>query len=89
VRNAGQKGGGRGGGGVTLEDDARNEEGEGGAACCVDNETLEHAAATLHVTKYALYVPSGTKRNRRDADAARELPNTWPTATTGASAFVR
>lgn len=72
-----------------MEDDARNEEGEGGAACCVDNETLEHAAVTLHVTMYVVYVPSGTKRNRRDADAASVLPNTWPTATTGAAAFVR
>ena len=63
-------------GGCTLEEAARKDDAEGGVACCVESVTPEHAAATLLTTTYALYVPSGTKRNKREADGSSLLPKT-------------
>jgi hypothetical protein len=78
----------QGGGGFTLEDAARKDEAEGGVACWVESVTAEHSEATLLTTTYALYVPSGTKRNNREADGSSLLPNTWPTVIMGAAALV-
>ena len=78
----------QGGGGFTLEDAARKDKAEGGVACWVESVTPEHSEATLLTTTYALYVPSGTKRNNREADGSSLLPNTWPTVIMGAAALV-